>query len=589
MKSTAKTKQQLIDDLDILRARVKELEQAVDACRQAEASALASEERFRHAIQETPFPIMIHAEDGQVIAINETWTELTGYTHRDIPTIADWTEKAYGERHRLVKAEIDRLYGLDKKVKEGEYAITTNRGMTRIWDCSSAPLGSLPDGRRLVISVAMDITFRKWAEEELLRQNEYLMAIQETMLDLLSRLDLDSLLENIVMRAGLLMGTKAGYLDMIDPATGQLEPRVGLGALAERLNHHVGPGEDVAGRVLQTGKPLVVEDYDTWLGRVADFRRGLIRSVIGVPLLSNQQVVGVLGLAYEAGTRQIFSQEAVDVLSQFARLAAIAIENARLVRALRRSNAELQARNEELDAFGHTVAHDLKNPLSHLIGFSYLLADEESGLSDEDTRHLAVRIEQIGLKMDNIIEELMLLAGLRSADVQMEALDMAEVLDEALSRLGHLIKDAHAEIIALAVWPTAIGYAPWVEEVWINYISNAIKYGGQPLRVELGASQQEGKVRFWVRDNGRGLTPAEQSKLFVPLERLDRVHCRGHGLGLSIVRRIMERMDGEVGVESRGVAGEGSTFSFTLPAMPSNEVPVSENDLPMHGNKLPPR
>lgn len=570
MKSTTKTKHQIVEELEALRARVAELEQVATEHKQTETSLRASEERFRRAIQETPFPIMIHAEDGQVVAINEMWTELTGYTHHDIPTITDWTEKAYGARHDLVKAEIDRLYDLDKRVKEGEYAITTSRGAMRIWDFSSAPLGSLPDGRRLVISVAMDITFRKWAEEALFQQNEYLMAIQETMLELLSRLDLDSLLENIVKRAGLLMGTTAGYLAMVDPATGQLEPHVGLGAFSGCLDRWVKPGEGVAGRVWQSGEPLVIEGYDAWPGRVNGFNVGVIRSVVGVPLLSDKEVVGVLGLGYDAKTDRIFDQEGIDLLSQFARLASIAIENARLVEALRQSNAELQTRNEELDAFGHTVAHDLKNPLSHLIGFAYLLADEESGLSDEDTRHLAVRIEQIGLKMDNIIEELMLLAGLRSLDVRMEPLDMAEVVSEAQSRLGHLIKDARAEIVAPADWPTAMGYAPWVEEVWINYISNAIKYGGEPPRIELGATQQEGQIRFWVRDNGPGLTPTEQSRLFMPFERLDRVHCRGHGLGLSIVRRIMERMDGKAGVESAGVAGEGSTFSFILPAADRN-------------------
>ncbi|NLF76891.1 MAG: HAMP domain-containing histidine kinase, partial [Chloroflexi bacterium] len=103
------------------------------------------------------------------------------------------------------------------------------------------------------------------------------------------------------------------------------------------------------------------------------------------------------------------------------------------------------------------------------------------------------------------------------------------------------------------------------EEVWANYINNAIKYGGEPPCVELGATAQpDGTVRFWVRDNGAGLTEEEQTRLFTPFTRLDQVRARGYGLGLSIVRRIMDRLGGEVGVESRD--GEGSIFSFVLPA-----------------------
>jgi signal transduction histidine kinase len=97
-------------------------------------------------------------------------------------------------------------------------------------------------------------------------------------------------------------------------------------------------------------------------------------------------------------------------------------------------------------------------------------------------------------------------------------------------------------------------------------MSNAIKYGGQPPRVELGADvASDGMIRFWVRDNGDGLTKAEQSRLFVPFTRLSQASVEGHGLGLSIVQRIVEKLGGAVGVESEGAPGRGSVFYFTLP------------------------
>jgi signal transduction histidine kinase len=104
--------------------------------------------------------------------------------------------------------------------------------------------------------------------------------------------------------------------------------------------------------------------------------------------------------------------------------------------------------------------------------------------------------------------------------------------------------------------------------VWANYISNALKYGGKPPHIQLGADRQpDSMVRFWVRDNGAGLTLEEQERLFVPFQQLNKIHAEGHGLGLSIVRRIVERLGGKVNVESEGIPGQGSVFSFTLPAL----------------------
>ena len=101
--------------------------------------------------------------------------------------------------------------------------------------------------------------------------------------------------------------------------------------------------------------------------------------------------------------------------------------------------------------------------------------------------------------------------------------------------------------------------------MWTNYISNGLKYGGQPPRLELGASvESNGMVRFWVRDNGQGLTAEAQQFLFTEFTRLDGIRVEGHGLGLSIVRRIVEKLGGEVGLESE--VGRGSLFYFTLPA-----------------------
>ncbi|HZY42169.1 MAG TPA: hybrid sensor histidine kinase/response regulator, partial [Anaerolineae bacterium] len=238
-----------------------------------------------------------------------------------------------------------------------------------------------------------------------------------------------------------------------------------------------------------------------------------------------------------------------------------------LQKQLQAINGSLATRNAELDAFAHTVAHDLKNALNTIMGYAEMLDSDLNELPAE-TIHFSTRaISRMSHKMNNIIEELMLLAGVRNQTVIAQPLDMAAIVAEAFQRIDYLVCDSHAEVSVPSNWPIALGYGPWIEEVWVNYVSNAIKYGGasgQTPRVELGATPlADGFAQFWVRDNGRGLSPDDQARLFVQFERLDQARATGHGLGLSIVKRIVERLGGQVGVDSE--VGVGSTFSFTLP------------------------
>ncbi|MBK8984959.1 MAG: response regulator [Chloroflexi bacterium] len=245
---------------------------------------------------------------------------------------------------------------------------------------------------------------------------------------------------------------------------------------------------------------------------------------------------------------------------EYANLRQLEIERQRL----QEYTAELQARNEELDAFAHTVAHDLKNPLAAIVGYTELVQKYFSDEMEDRGRHHLERILESGMKMNRIIEELLLLAGIRQQQVVVAPLDMQRIIRETCKRLDFLIETNQVEIRYPEQWPTAVGYAPWVEEVWANYISNGVKYGGRPPCLELGATiQPDNLIRFWVRDNGGGISAADVRRLFTPFERLEPRKVEGHGLGLSVVQRIIQKLGGSVGVESK--PGQGSTFFFTLP------------------------
>ena len=131
-----------------------------------------SEEKLSHALISAPFPIMIHTEDGEVLSINDTWTELTGYSIEDMPTFSDWKERAFKQERQNGKRSVNELYLVNNRIDEGEYKIFTSWGEKIIWDFSSAPLGSFADGRKLIISMAKDVTERKLNEVELIQAKE---------------------------------------------------------------------------------------------------------------------------------------------------------------------------------------------------------------------------------------------------------------------------------------------------------------------------------------------------------------------------------------------------------------------------------
>ena len=235
---------------------------------------------------------------------------------------------------------------------------------------------------------------------------------------------------------------------------------------------------------------------------------------------------------------------------------------------LRRYADTLQTQNEELDAYAHTVAHNLKNPLSLMASVAEFMHSDHTLMTAKELDQCLQLMMQDGHKAINIVDELLLLASVRTEEVEPAPLDMPKIITDTHARLSDMISESRTQIIFPTEWPAALGYAPWIEEVWVNYVSNAIKYGGSPPCVKLGASVQPNRmVQFWVKDNGVGIAPRSQSELFTPFTRLNQLKVEGHGLGLSIVRRIVEKLGGEVGLESQGVPGQGSIFNFTLPAV----------------------
>jgi len=247
------------------------------------------------------------------------------------------------------KAEADFFTSVDRHILESrqivdipeEPAHTSHRGVITLHTRKASVLGA--DGTpRYLLGITEDITERKQAEEKLRRQNEYLAVLHDTALGLMSRLDLNELLEALISRAGQLLDTPHGFIYLVNAEEGEFERKVGLGVFSQSLSFRLKLGEGLAGKVWQSGQPLVVDDYDVWPERSPNFGYQLIQAMIGVPLKSGAQVVGVLGMAYNPESNRIFGPEEVELLNRFAQLASLALDNAQLFTQVQIAQAEAE-------------------------------------------------------------------------------------------------------------------------------------------------------------------------------------------------------------------------------------------------------
>lgn len=418
-------------------------------------------------------------------------------------------------------------------------------------------------------------------------QRAYLTTLYATTLELLNHRELDDLLQIVVDRATSILDAPYGELLIREGDELVVRACAGNFQKGSRARRHEA---EILWQACERAQPVVVAE-----GAASDLnndRYGELNvcAVVVLPIMATGVCQGVLVLGRSASAQRFTDQE-IWKGRLFAQLVALVLESASLYdtaqreigerraveRALQESARELQAQNAELDSFGHTVAHDLKTPLTAIIGYCQLLQATHHMSSADAIDDNLKAILAASDKMTTIINELMLLARLRRSDtVVYGAIEMGSIIAEVTTRLRHMIAKAEACVTLPPDWPLAIGYAPWVEEVWVNYVSNALKYGGTPPTLVLGADPPAGGfVRFWVRDNGPGITPEEQAQLFSVFSRLRPARVDGHGLGLSIVSRIVSKLGGQVGVES--APGGGSTFFFTLPEPLEEQVSSVDN------------
>jgi PAS domain S-box-containing protein len=234
--------------------------------------------------------------------------------------------------------------------------------------------------------------------------------------------------------------------------------------------------------------------------------------------------------------------------------------------------ADLEAKNKEMEAFVYTISHDLKSPLISLGGFSSILQKEYESQLGEEGKHYLERIQANIAHMGALITSLMEVSRLGRVVGPIEEIDVAALLREIRGALAIRLKEVGAEFVVQEPLPIVRADRSCIHQVFVNLIVNAVKFRGteRVLRIEVGCRQESGFYRFHVADNGIGIAPQYHEQIFAPFRKLHS-EIEGMGIGLALVKKIVENHGGRVWVESpstslsAGNEGVGATFYFTLP------------------------
>ncbi len=437
----------------------------------------------------------------------------------------------------------------------------------------------------LYLALRHEFAVRRRAEQRVRDQVEMLEMLYAGAQDLSRTLDARALGVNITRTCVERFGARIAWLGRAD-ADGEVRPvayfppdNIYVQSLKVRWDD-TPPGQGPTGRAIRSGRFEMATDIaaDPRMAPWRDAARAEgIRASVAFPLMGRDETFGAFSVYSDRP--EFFTPERLEFIQAYARLAGAAMDNAVLHAQVRgyaeeleqrvaARTMELQSSNEALEAFAYSVSHDLRAPLRAVQGMADALREDYAERLDATGQDYLRRVAEAAERMDGLIQDLLVYGRLSRADLKPEAVNLASVVSEALEQMQGEIARSGAQVTVAEALPAVAGHRATLLQAVANLLSNAIKFAKKdvPARIRVWSELREGRrVRLWVEDNGIGIDPEYHERIFRVFERLHGVETYpGTGIGLAIVRKGMERLGGQSGVESK--PGEGSRFWIELPA-----------------------
>jgi PAS domain S-box-containing protein len=546
-------------DITLKRAIEKELQQ--------------SEQMFRNVIDgvlTVGDALVLSNLEGKVLQVNSEFERLTGIKKAD----AIGKEFPY---EWLLDEEMSRYVLWIKELREkkslrdfdihwkstGGRMISVSMNTTLLYNALNRPVA--------MMNMARDITERKSLEEVNRLQFERLRVLYELSRTLTSLLKISEIAEAVYRHLVEVLPFDAFYIDLYDETTGTVRnvicydtiDNVKVKIPSESGETPLRPGTGIT-KVIDAKKSLLENrDKNSKGASLYPFgdkeRRSL--SLLYVPMFSRDKTIGVLSM--QSYTANLYKESHIRLLENFANLAAIALEKAKLYEETISKSIQLQNRNKELDDFTYVVSHDLKEPLITVEGYSRVLLKDHVQERNSAASEYIQSIIQSCARMKGLIDDLLVLSRVSRFTELTEVVSLNDVLSEVLDDLKFSIQEKHVAITLPAQAASYHCNPTQIKLVLRNLISNAIKFNknDKPF-VKITFEDSNKQVLCSIQDNGIGIEKRFFDKIFVIFQRLNPEN-EGSGAGLAIVKKIVELYQGQIWLESQ--IGKGTTFYFSLP------------------------
>jgi two-component system CheB/CheR fusion protein len=505
--------------------------------RQAEESLRANEEQFRRAIEDAPIPVIMHTEDGQILQISKIWTDLTGYTPADIPTFDVWLNRAYGAAAAEVRERVQKLFRSDERLLDAELEITTRSGEQRRWAFSASAPGTLRDGRRFIVAMALDITERTQIQEALRASQERLRLIVENAREYaIFSLDLDRRVTSWNSGAQAILG---------------YAPEEVLGQSADLI---FTPEDRAAGAPALEAHTAVTKE------RASDERWHLRKD--GSRFWGSGVMMAMRDAAGEAiGLVKIFRDQTAELHAKQALEEALQ-EN-------ERARAETEAASRAKDHFLAVLSHELRTPLTPVLMATATLERRDD--LPEPVREALVMIRRNVQLESRFVDDLLDVTKIARGKMELERtpMDLHEAVTHAVEVSQSEI-DAREQQLTVALKASRHrleGDPQRLQQVVWNLLKNASKFTPKGGKIRISTRNEPGCLLVEVSDTGIGIEAEALPRIFEAFIQADASITReygGLGLGLAIAKAIVLSHGGELRVESAG-HGCGAKFIVSLP------------------------
>ncbi len=490
--------------------------------------------RFRTFLEASPEATIISDRRGQIAIVNSRAEELFGYTRAEL----------LGQPIEILLPQ--QLRGAHLGHREAYYAKPVNRSMgfgrdlvgrrkdgTEVpIEVSLAPVET--DLGALVSTVIVDITARKAAERELQRRKAEASELEAQRFK--------KLLE--ASPEAIIISDRRGEIAIVNSRAEEL-----FGYTREELL-----GQPIEGLLPERLRRAHLGHREGYYARPINRSMGAGRDLLGLRKDGTEFPIEVSLGPVETDQGAFVSSVIVDITARKA-----------AERELDERREALARSNEELEQFAYVASHDLQEPLRMVASYVQLLAQRYQGKLDSDADDFIKFAVDGATRMKTLINDLLAYARVGSRGKPLERVELAQVLEQALSNLAMAVSESRAEVTCDRM-PAVIGDPDQLAELLQNLIGNAIKFqsNGTP-RIHVGAERRDGEWIVSVRDNGIGIDPQFRERIFVIFQRLHgREEYPGTGIGLAICKKIVTRHGGRIWADSE--PGQGATFSFTVPA-----------------------